>query len=105
VAFSDGFPFLIISENSLAALNYEMQLNLPMTRFRPNLLFPAAPLMQKTAGAKSALALLISGSQTLRPLSVQQLIPKPLKTGKEPLITLNRTRKWQIRLFWTKCPA
>ena len=30
VAFSDGFPFLIISENSLVSLNQEMQLNLPM---------------------------------------------------------------------------
>ena len=34
VAFSDGFPFLIISENSLVSLNREMQLNLPMNSFQ-----------------------------------------------------------------------
>ena len=43
VAFSDGFPFLIISENSLVSLNREMQLNLPMIRFRPNLVISGCP--------------------------------------------------------------
>lgn len=37
VYFSDGFPFLIISEESLADLNSRMPYKISMLRFRPNL--------------------------------------------------------------------
>jgi uncharacterized protein YcbX len=37
VSFADGFPFLLISEESLADLNARLALPLPMNRFRPNL--------------------------------------------------------------------
>jgi hypothetical protein len=40
-AFSDGYPFLIVSEASLQALNAQLVANgaspVPMTRFRPNI--------------------------------------------------------------------
>jgi hypothetical protein len=40
-AFSDGYPFLIVSEASLQALNAQLEANgaspVPMTRFRPNI--------------------------------------------------------------------
>jgi uncharacterized protein YcbX len=37
VGFADGFPFLLISEASLADLNRRLDTPLPMNRFRPNL--------------------------------------------------------------------
>jgi len=37
VSFADGFPFLMISEESLADLNGRLADQLPMNRFRPNL--------------------------------------------------------------------
>ncbi len=37
VGFADGFPFLIISEASLADLNARLDNPLPMNRFRPNI--------------------------------------------------------------------
>jgi len=37
VSFADGFPFLIISQESLADLNGRLSHPLPMNRFRPNL--------------------------------------------------------------------
>jgi uncharacterized protein YcbX len=37
VSFADGFPFLLISEESLADLNGRVAEPLPMNRFRPNL--------------------------------------------------------------------
>ncbi|HET8834564.1 MAG TPA: MOSC N-terminal beta barrel domain-containing protein [Gemmatimonadales bacterium] len=37
VGFADGFPFLMISEASLADLNRRLDTPLPMNRFRPNL--------------------------------------------------------------------
>jgi uncharacterized protein len=38
VSFADGFPFLLISEESLADLNRRLTEPLPMNRFRPNLI-------------------------------------------------------------------
>lgn len=37
VGFADGFPLLLISEASLAALNERLEQPVPMNRFRPNL--------------------------------------------------------------------
>jgi uncharacterized protein YcbX len=37
VSFADGFPFLMISEESLADLNRRLAEPVPMNRFRPNL--------------------------------------------------------------------
>ena len=37
VSFADAFPFLVISEESLADLNARLDSPLPMNRFRPNL--------------------------------------------------------------------
>lgn len=37
VAFADGYPFLLISEASLADLNSHLEQPLPMNRFRPNI--------------------------------------------------------------------
>ena len=36
VSFADGYPFLLIGENSLADLNSRLPEALPMNRFRPN---------------------------------------------------------------------
>jgi uncharacterized protein YcbX len=36
VSFADGYPFLLIGENSLARLNDKLKEALPMNRFRPN---------------------------------------------------------------------
>jgi uncharacterized protein len=36
VSFADGYPFLLIGENSLADLNSRLDKDLPMNRFRPN---------------------------------------------------------------------
>ncbi len=40
--FSDGYPFLILSEESLADLNSRLDDPLPMNRFRPNLVVRGA---------------------------------------------------------------
>ena len=37
VSFADGYPFLLISEASLADLNQRLAESLPMNRFRPNI--------------------------------------------------------------------
>jgi uncharacterized protein YcbX len=42
VSFADGYPFLVTSEASLADLNRRAGTNLPMNRFRPNLVVRGA---------------------------------------------------------------
>lgn len=37
VSFADGYPFLMISEESLSDLNSRLPMKLPMNRFRPNI--------------------------------------------------------------------
>lgn len=39
VSFADGFPYLIIGQASLDALNSRLEQPVPMNRFRPNLVF------------------------------------------------------------------
>ena len=55
--FSDGFPWLLISEASLKDLNSRLERKLPMNRFRPNIVVSGLPpfgeddLHELTAGA------------------------------------------------------
>lgn len=37
VSFADGYPFMLIGENSLNDLNEKLETKLPMNRFRPNI--------------------------------------------------------------------
>lgn len=41
-AFADGFPFLLTSQNSLANLNGQLEVPVPMDRFRPNVVVEGA---------------------------------------------------------------
>jgi uncharacterized protein len=100
-AFSDGFPFLLISENSLVALNQAMQLDLAMARFRPNLVVSGC-----YAYAEDYWRQITIGNIAFRlpkPCSrcaVPTIDPATGKTGKEPLTTLNRLRKWQNKVYF-----
>ena len=39
VSFADGYPFLIIGQSSLDDLNSKLEVPIPMTNFRPNIVF------------------------------------------------------------------
>ncbi|MGR8997587.1 MAG: MOSC domain-containing protein [Gammaproteobacteria bacterium] len=101
VAFSDGFPFLIISENSLVSLNREMQLNLPMTRFRPNLVISGCPGYAEDSWREISIGDI--DFRLPKPCSrcaIPTIDPETAQTGKEPLRTLNRLRKWQNNVYF-----
>lgn len=101
VAFSDGFPFLIISENSLVALNQEMQLNLPMTRFRPNLVISGCTAYAEDSWREISIdAIDFRLPKPCSRCSVPTIDPETAQIGKEPLTTLNRTRKWQNKVYF-----
>ena len=101
VAFSDGFPFLIISENSLVSLNQEMQLNLPMGRFRPNLVISGCPGYAEDSWREISIgAIDFRLPKPCSRCSVPTIDPDTAQTGKEPLTTLNRVRKWQNKVYF-----
>lgn len=101
VAFSDGFPFLIISENSLVALNHEMQMDLPMTRFRPNLVISGCPAYEEdTWRAITIDAIDFRLPKPCSRCAIPTIDPETAQIDKEPLTTLNRTRKWQNKVYF-----
>jgi uncharacterized protein YcbX len=93
VGFADGFPFLLISENSLQDLNEKMSQALPMNRFRPNIVVsgcePYAEDNWKT--------LIIGGArlQIVKPCArcvITCTDQDTSKVGVEPLRTLSKFR-------------
>jgi len=100
-AFSDGFPFLLVSENSLVALNQAMQLEFTMERFRPNLIVSGCPGYAEDSWREITIGSI--GFRLPKPCSrcsVPTIDPLTAQTGKEPLTTLNRTRKWQNKVYF-----
>ncbi len=101
INFSDGFPFLIISAASLQSLNQQMNLSIPMERFRPNLVISDCESYAE---------------DNWRELSINNIqfrLPKPCsrcavpgidietaETSKEPLQTLNRLRRWKNQVYF-----
>ncbi|OYV18075.1 MAG: MOSC domain-containing protein beta barrel domain-containing protein [Methylococcaceae bacterium NSP1-2] len=101
VAFADGFPFLLISENSLVSLNQAMQLNLTMNRFRPNLVIADCPSYAEDSWREIRIGDI--DFRLPKPCSrcaVPTIDPDTAQTGKEPLTTLNRLRKWQNKVYF-----
>ena len=101
VAFSDGFPFLIISENSLVSLNRDMQLSLPMSRFRPNLVIYGCPGYAEDSWREIRIgAIDFRLPKACSRCSVPTIDPETAQLGKEPLKTLNRIRKWENKVYF-----
>ena len=100
-ALSDGFPFLLISANSLAALNQVMQLEMAMNRFRPNLVVSGCDGYAEDSWRQISIGGI--GFRLPKPCSrcsVPTIEPETAETGKEPLTTLSRLRKWQNKVYF-----
>lgn len=100
-SFSDGFPFLITSEASLALLNQQMSLNLTMQRFRPNLVITDCASYAEDTWRKISIGQInFRLPKPCSRCSVPQIDPETAKSDKEPLRTLSRTRKWQNQVYF-----
>ena len=101
VNFSDGFPFLIVSEASLQALNQEMGLQLPIKRFRPNLVISNCTSYAEDSWREITINDI--GFRLPKPCSrcpVPTIDTETAKRSKEPLKTLNRIRRWNNRVYF-----
>lgn len=100
-SLSDGFPFLLVSESSLAALNQAMQFDLSMNRFRPNLVVSGCGSYDEDLWREITIgAIRFRLPKPCSRCSVPTINPDTAETGKEPLTTLNRLRKWENKVYF-----
>lgn len=101
VGFADGFPFLLISQASLDALNARLESPVPMLRFRPNLVVDGCE-----AHAEDAWRRIRIGAMTFRAVKPCSRCVVPgvdIETGergREPLATLMTYRKRDNKIYF-----
>ena len=94
VSFADGFPFLVIAEESLADLNARLGAPLPMNRFRPNLVVAgAAPYAEDTWGRFRIGGVVFHGATRCGRCVVTTTDQFTAARGPEPLRTLATYRR------------
>ena len=101
VAFSDGFPFLIISENSLNSLNSQLENPVEMARFRPNLVISGCEAYAEDTWREIKIGNIeFRLPKPCSRCSVPAINPANAQVGKEPLKTLNRLRKLNGKIYF-----
>lgn len=101
VGFADGFPFLLISQASLDALNGRLEEPVPMVRFRPNLVVDGCG-----PHAEDSWRRLRIGDLRLRvakPCSrciIPTIDPETAERGPDPLRTLMTYRKQDNKVLF-----
>ena len=94
VSFADGFPFLLISEESLADLNSRLPRSLPMNRFRPNLVIAGgAPYVEDTLERFTIGGIAFRAVKPCDRCVVTTTDQETTERGVEPLRTLATYRK------------
>lgn len=100
-SFSDGFPFLILSDSSLADLNSKLEHMIPIQRFRPNLVISGCAAYAEDRWRKIKIgAIPFRLPKPCSRCSITTIDTETGQNGKEPLKTLNRLRKWKNEVFF-----
>ncbi len=93
VSFADGYPFLIISEASLADLNTRLQSPITMERFRPNIVVSGTEPYAEDGYARVCIGdISFRGPKRCDRCVMTTLDPQTGIGGKEPLRTLAKYR-------------
>ncbi len=101
VYFSDGFPFLIISENSLADLNSRMPYKISMLRFRPNLVISGSNRFAEDLWREIQIGDI--RFRLPKPCSrcpIPNIDPKTGISSKETIKTLNQYRRYNNQVYF-----
>jgi len=93
VSFADGYPFLLISEASLADLNSRLEVPLVMERFRPNIVIrDVAPFAEDEFSRVRIGEISFRGVKRCERCVVTTIDPLTGERGREPLRTLAQYR-------------
>ncbi|HWZ90672.1 MAG TPA: MOSC N-terminal beta barrel domain-containing protein [Polyangiaceae bacterium] len=101
VSFADGYPFLLISEASLADLNRRLAEPVPMERFRPNIVVSGTEPFAEDGFAQVRLGdISFRGVKRCDRCSVTTVDLETGKAGREPLRTLATFRLEDSRVWF-----
>jgi len=101
VAFADAFPFLLLSEASLADLNARMPNPLPMNRFRPNIVIAdCEPYAEDTWPALRIGSVDFAAAKACVRCTVTTTDQATTERGEEPLKTLATYRKTETGVIF-----
>lgn len=96
-SFSDGYPILLISEESLQDLNTRLASPLPMNRFRPNLVVRGCdPYAEDTWNKIKIGDVELAIVKPCARCEVTTIDKETLEQSKEPLKTLGKYRKHKL---------
>ncbi|MBT9313767.1 MOSC domain-containing protein [Leptothoe kymatousa] len=100
-SFADAYPFLLISEASLADLNGRLDQPVPMDRFRPNLVISGcAPFAEDTWKQIKIGDMVFDVAKACSRCSVPGVNQATGEQGKEPLKTLATYRRWDHAIWF-----
>ena len=95
--FADGYPILLISEESLQDLNTRLASPIPMNRFRPNLVVRGCePYAEDTWNKIKIGDVELAIVKPCARCEVTTIDKETLERSKEPLKTLGRYRKHKL---------
>lgn len=102
VSFADGYPLLIATEESLAALNDTVldasagqHEPLPMTRFRPSVVIAGVAAWEEDDWRRIRIgAAVFRAVKGCARCVMTTVDPETAERGKEPIASLARTRRW-----------
>lgn len=101
VSFADAYPFLLISEASLADLNHRLAVPVPMNRFRPNLVVKGCDAFAEDGWSRIQIG--DSIFRVAKPCSRCTITTVEQSTGErgaEPLRTLATFRRWDGQIWF-----
>jgi uncharacterized protein YcbX len=94
INFTDGFPFLILSVQSLELLNQKLNKAFAMKRFRPNIVVQLDEPHQEDYWTQIQIGdVLFRGAKLCSRCKITTIDPMTGKFGEEPLKTLSEYRK------------
>ena len=94
VSFADGYPYLVISEESLADLNDRMAAPLPMNRFRPNIVVSGGEPYAEDQWREMGIGeVSFYGTHPCKRCVFTTIDQETMQKGAEPLKTLATYRK------------
>ena len=100
-SFADAYPFLLISEASLADLNDRLEQPVPMNRFRPNLVVKGCePFAEDTWKQIQIGDIVFDVAKSCSRCSIPGVEQSTGEQGKEPLKTLATYRRWEHAIWF-----
>lgn len=100
-SFSDAYPFLLISEASLADLNERLEQPVPMNRFRPNVVIKGCDAFAEDTWRQIKIgSIVFDVAKACSRCSVPGVEQTTGEQGKEPLKTLATYRRWDHAIWF-----